>query len=183
MRRERNRNYGYGSDGRTERGDKRESTRMGLNACWGGRCSRRDWCQMDKEAVERMHEITQSAGRLADRVNCPRMEKEMRCTRPREVQRNNSAESYYEILERILDKRLRERVEYKLREVQLGFRKGRGTTDLMFALRQLVEKRLERQGNMVLAFVDLEFFFTLLRENGNGYSEMDGITRIRSKNG
>ena len=27
----------------------------------------------------------------------PHMEKERRCTRPREVQRNNSAESYYEI--------------------------------------------------------------------------------------
>ena len=44
-----------------------------------------------------MHETMQSAGRLADRVNCPHMEKERRCTRPREVQRNNSSESYYEI--------------------------------------------------------------------------------------
>ena len=52
---------------------------------------------MDKEAVECVHETMQSAGRLADRVNCPHMEKERRCTRPREVQRNNSYESYYEI--------------------------------------------------------------------------------------
>ena len=53
---------------------------------------------MDKEAVEHMHEtMQQSSGRLADRVNCPHVEKERRCTRPREVQRNNSAESYYEI--------------------------------------------------------------------------------------
>ena len=44
------------------------------------------------------------------------------------------------LLERILDKRLREKVELKLGEEQLGFRKGRGTTDGMFALRQLVEK-------------------------------------------
>ena len=58
------------------------------------------------------------------------------------------------LLERILDKRLREKVEHKLGEEQLGFRKGRGTTDGMFSLRQLVEKRLERQGNMALAFVD-----------------------------
>ena len=49
------------------------------------------------------------------------------------------------LLERILDKRLRERVEHNLGEEQLGFRKGRGTTDGMFSLRQLVEKRLERQ--------------------------------------
>ena len=40
--------------------------------------------------------------------------------------------------ERIMDKRLRERVEPELGEEQLGFRKGRGTTDGMFSLRQLV---------------------------------------------
>ena len=33
-------------------------------------------------------------------------------------------------------------------EEQQGFRKGRGTTDGMFTLRQLVEKRLEVQGDM-----------------------------------
>ena len=49
------------------------------------------------------------------------------------------------LLERILDKRLRERVEPEIGEEQLGFRKGRGTTDGMFSLRQLVEKRLEKQ--------------------------------------
>ena len=63
------------------------------------------------------------------------------------------------LLERILDKRLREKVEHKLGEEQLSFRKGRGTTDGMFALRQLVEKRLEMQGHMALAFVDLEKAF------------------------
>ena len=83
------------------------------------------------------------------------------------------------LLERILDKRLRERVEPELGEEQLGFRKGRGTTDGMFSLRQLVEKRLEKQGQMALAFVDLEKAF---ETNGNGYSEMDGSTRIRSEN-
>ena len=63
------------------------------------------------------------------------------------------------LLERILDKKLREIVEQELGEEQLGFRKGRGTTDGMFSLRQLVEKRLERQGHMALAFVDLEKAF------------------------
>ena len=54
---------------------------------------------------------------------------------------------------------MRERVEPELGEGQLGFRKGRGTTDGMFSLRQLVEKRLEKQGHMALAFVDLEKAF------------------------
>ena len=52
---------------------------------------------MDKEVVERMHETMQCTGRLVDRANSPHIEKESRCTIPREVQRNNSAESYYEI--------------------------------------------------------------------------------------
>ena len=36
------------------------------------------------------------------------------------------------------------------------FRKGKGLTDGMLKLRQLVEKRLEVQGEMALGFVDLE---------------------------
>ena len=68
------------------------------------------------------------------------------------------------LLERILDKRLRERFEQELGEEQPGFRKGRETTDGMFSLRQLDEKRLERQGHMALAFVDLEnAFYTVPR--------------------
>ena len=60
------------------------------------------------------------------------------------------------LLERILDVRIRKKVEQELGEEQQGFRKGRGTTDGMFALRQMVEKRLEMQGRMAVGFVDLE---------------------------
>ena len=41
----------------------------------------------------------------------------------------------------ILDKRLRERVEHELTDEQQGFGKGRGTTDGMLSLGQLVENR------------------------------------------
>ena len=69
------------------------------------------------------------------------------------------------VLERILDGRIRKRVEMEIGEEQQGFRKGRGMTDGMFALRQLVEKRLEVQGEMELGFVDLEKASnTVLRE-------------------
>ena len=110
---------------------------------------------MDKEAVEHMHETMQSSGRLADRVNsgrladrvnCPHMEKERRCaTQDTGKFRGITLLSHImKLLERILDNRLRESVEQELGEEQLGFRKGRGTIDGMFSLRQLVEKRLER---------------------------------------
>ena len=52
--------------------------------------------------------------------------------------------------------RIRKKVEQELGEEQQGFRKGRGTIDWMFALRQMVEKRLEMQGRMAVEFVDLE---------------------------
>ena len=60
------------------------------------------------------------------------------------------------LLERILDRRIRGTVEPEIGEEQQGFRGGRGTADGMFALRQLVEKRLEMQRRMALGFVDLE---------------------------
>ena len=60
------------------------------------------------------------------------------------------------LLERILDGRIRKRVEQELGEEQRGFRKGTGKTDGMFALRQMVEKRLGMQGKMAVCFVDLE---------------------------
>ena len=66
-----------------------------------------------------------------------------------------------------------------LGEEQQGFRKVRRTVDLTFSLMQLVEMRLQRQGNMALAFVDLEKY---VEKNGNGYCEIDGSTRSRSKN-
>ena len=70
-----------------------------------------------------------------------------------------------QLLERVLDARIRRRVEGDFGEEQQGFRKGRGTADGMYVLRQMVEKRLEVQGSMALGFVDLEKAFdTVPRE-------------------
>ncbi len=63
------------------------------------------------------------------------------------------------LLERVLDVRIRRRVEGDFGEKQQGFGKGRGTADEMYVLRQMVEKRLEVQGSMALGFVDLEKAF------------------------
>ena len=69
------------------------------------------------------------------------------------------------LLERILDVRIRRKVEQELGEEKQRFRKGRGTTDGMFALRQMVEKRMDMQGRMAVGFVDLEKAYdTVLRE-------------------
>ena len=48
------------------------------------------------------------------------------------------------LLKIILAMRLRKQVEQELEEEHKGFRKGGETTDGMFSLRQLVEKRWKR---------------------------------------
>ncbi|KAF2896729.1 hypothetical protein ILUMI_09445 [Ignelater luminosus] len=45
--------------------------------------------------------------------------------------------------------------EPQLKEEQCGFRKGRGTYDLIFKIRQLIEKLLERDIRIYVCFVDL----------------------------
>ena len=62
-------------------------------------------------------------------------------------------------MERVLDARIRRRVECDFGEEQQGFKKGRGTADGMYVLRQMVEKRLEVHDSMALGFVDLEKAF------------------------
>ena len=71
------------------------------------------------------------------------------------------------LLERVLDAMIRGRVERGFGEEQQGFRKGRGTVDGMYVLRQMVEKRLDVQGIVALGFVDLlveKAFDTVPRE-------------------
>ena len=69
------------------------------------------------------------------------------------------------LLERGLDAKIRRRVESDFGEEQQEFRKGRGTADGMYYMRQIVEKRLEVQGSMAVGFVDLEKAFdTVPRE-------------------
>ena len=61
------------------------------------------------------------------------------------------------VIERVIDKLLRERID--IDEMQFGFVPGRGTTDVISLLRQLQEKYLGKRKNLYLAFVDLEKAF------------------------
>ena len=58
------------------------------------------------------------------------------------------------IWERIIDRRLRE--ETTIEDEQFGFMPGRGTTDAIFAVRQLMEKHREKQKGLHMVFIDLE---------------------------
>ena len=58
------------------------------------------------------------------------------------------------IWERVIDRRLRE--ETTIGEEQFGFKPDRGTTDALFAARQVIEKHRELQKELHLVFIDLE---------------------------
>ena len=58
------------------------------------------------------------------------------------------------IWERIIDRRLRE--ETTIGDEHLGFMPGGGTTDAIFAVRQLMEKHREKQKELHMVFIDLE---------------------------
>ncbi len=60
------------------------------------------------------------------------------------------------IYERVIERRVRNIVEPKLREEQYGFRRGRSTIDLIFALRQIMERRWEEGKALYMVFLDLE---------------------------
>ena len=59
------------------------------------------------------------------------------------------------VLSLILLERLKKIIEPQLLEAQCGFREGRGTTDQIWAIRQLVEKSLEHQSELCMCFIDL----------------------------
>ena len=66
-------------------------------------------------------------------------------------------EQVMKILERIVDKLIREQVH--INDMQFGFMKGRGTTDAIFIARQLQEKYIAKKKKLYFAFVDLEKAF------------------------
>lgn len=70
------------------------------------------------------------------------------------------------IYERVLEKRLRNKIEPQLGEEQHGYRKGRSTTDLMFALRQIGEKIYEYNRKIYVVFMDLRKAFDTVPRSG-----------------
>ena len=63
------------------------------------------------------------------------------------------------VLGRIIIERVRNGVDRRLRKEQAGYRKGRGTTDQIFILRNIIEQVSEWQATLYLNFVDFEKAF------------------------
>lgn len=69
-------------------------------------------------------------------------------------------DSAYKIYVNVLNTRLEKEVDDKLKEVQFGFRKKRGTMDAIYIVNYAVNKELSRKGGKICAFfADLKAAF------------------------
>ena len=65
----------------------------------------------------------------------------------------------------------------ELRDVQAGFRKGRGSRDQIANIRWIIEKAREFQKNIYFCFIDYPKAFDCVDHNKLENSERDGNTR------
>ena len=66
---------------------------------------------------------------------------------------------------KILQARLQQYVKHELPNVQIGFRKGRGTRDQIANIRWVIEKEREFQKNIYFCFIDYAKAFDCVDHN------------------
>ena len=67
------------------------------------------------------------------------------------------------IVLKVLDERLKVKVEETVDKAQFGFRKGRGTRNATFMLRTIIERAVEKQKDLFMCFIDFEKAFDTVR--------------------
>ena len=67
------------------------------------------------------------------------------------------------IVLKVLDERLKRKVEEGVDKVQFGFRKGLGTRNATFMLRTVMERAIEKQKDVFMCFIDFEKAFDTVR--------------------
>ena len=78
---------------------------------------------------------------------------------------------------KILQARLQQYVNCEISDVQVGFRKGRGTRDQIANICWIMEKAREFQKNIYFCFIDYVKAFDCVDHNKLENSERDGNTR------
>ena len=68
------------------------------------------------------------------------------------------------VVAQVLQARLQMVAEEELPDSQCGFRKGRGCSDMIFTVRQLVEKSIEHRSKQFIVYVDLKAYDSVPRE-------------------
>ena len=70
-----------------------------------------------------------------------------------------------EVMLKILQARLQQYMNHELPDVQIGFRKGKGTRDQMANIHWIIEKAREFQKNIYFCFIDYAKFFDCVDHN------------------
>ena len=81
------------------------------------------------------------------------------------------------VMFKILQARLQQYVNHEFPDVQVGFRKGRGTRDQIGNIRWIMEKAREFQKNIYFCFIDYAKAFDCMDHNKLENSSRDGNTR------
>jgi sorting nexin-29 len=66
----------------------------------------------------------------------------------------------YRLFANIIKNRLNDYLEDEMVEEQCGFRKGRSSSDAIFTVQQIIEKRKEQNLSLFLLFIDYEKHMT-----------------------
>ena len=127
---------------------------------------------------------TQYASKFGKLSSGPRTEKGLFSFQP---QRNAKECSNYrtiafishtsKVMLKILQARLQQYKNCELRDVQAGFRKGRGTRDQIANIRWIILKAREFQKNIYFCFIDYAKAFDCVDYNKLENSESDGNTK------
>ena len=81
------------------------------------------------------------------------------------------------VMLKILQARLQQYMNWELPDVQVGFRKGRGTRDQIANIHWIIKKERESQKNFYFCFIDYTKAFDCVDHNKLGNSERDGNSR------
>ena len=81
------------------------------------------------------------------------------------------------VMLKILQARLQQYLNQELPDVQVGFRKGRGTRDQIASICWIIEKAREFQKNIYFCFIDYTKAFDSVDHNKLENSERDGNSR------
>ena len=65
-------------------------------------------------------------------------------------------------IEKVIDNRLRTKLDHKLAEPQSGFRRGRSIQDHIFSIKQLIEKMDNKDSQIYASFIDMEKAFDMV---------------------
>ena len=116
--------------------------------------------------ITELANLIYSSGNVPEKIKesefivIPKKEGGVDCSRHRTV---SIMSQMSKIILKIVNERMKRKVEETVDNVQFGFRKGLGTRNATFMLRTVMERAIEKQKDLYMCFVDYEKAFDTVR--------------------